>query len=375
MTSGSTLSGWGRQPVPGHERLSEDLERLTSGAVLTRGLGRAYGDSALPPPGVEEVAGSILADRILALDLERGVVRAEAGLSLRELLRILLPRSFWCPVVPGTEFVTLGGMVAADVHGKNHHVDGTFGSHVLALKMHLADGRVVECSRELEPELFRATLGGMGLTGHVLEVEFKLRRIPSPWIVQQGRRVAGIDAFIAALLEEAPRWPLTMGWIDCLKRGRSMGRGILLCGRWAAPEEARPGLPRPLARRSVPFVMPDFVQSRPAVRIFNSVLYRVVRTSRRVITPEEFFFPLDSLRSWNRLYGRRGFTHSSACCPSASVREREALPRSAHRTGRRLVPVRDQRLRRRRRGHALVSDAGRLDRGRPAGPQRHARAH
>src|SRR4051794_12316294 len=165
-----TLAGWGGQPVPGRERLSEDLAAITAGAVLTRGLGRAYGDAALPPPGVGEVAGSRLADRILAFDAERAIVRAEAGLSLRELHRVLVPRGFFTPVSPGTADVTLGGMVAADVHGKNHHVAGSFGRHVAELLLRTGTGALVRCSREREPELFRATLGGMGLSGHVLEV-------------------------------------------------------------------------------------------------------------------------------------------------------------------------------------------------------------
>ena len=187
VSAESTLAGWGRLPVPGREVVGEDLGRLTEGAVLTRGLGRSYGDSALPPPGHREVAGSRLADRILAFDAETGLLRAEAGLSLEDVIATFLPRGFWPPVVPGTKFVTLGGMVAADVHGKNHHVGGTFGQHVTALTMRLADGRIVECSRDLHPDLFRATLGGMGLTGHILEVECRLSRAPSPWIWQESR--------------------------------------------------------------------------------------------------------------------------------------------------------------------------------------------
>ncbi len=310
-----TLSGWGRQPVPGHAVLSEDLERITDGAVLTRGLGRAYGDSALPPRGVTEVAGSVLADRILAFDRGSGVLRAEAGLSLYDLLRVLAPRGFWSPVVPGTQFVTLGGMVAADVHGKNHHVEGTIGRHVRALRIRLADGRIVACSRESEPDLFRATLGGMGLTGHVLEVELALERIPSPWILTETRRVGSIDEYLRALTEEAARWPYTVGWIDCLKRGPAMGRGLLQCGRWAMADEAPRGLPKPKRRLAVPFDMPSWVLSGPAARAFNAVLYRVVRTGRRVVSPEEFFFPLDSIRDWNKLYGRRGMTQFQCVLP------------------------------------------------------------
>src|SRR5207244_5709254 len=143
-------------------------------------LGRSYGDSSLPPPGGHWLATTRLADRLLAFDPHSGLLRAEAGLSLYELNRLFLPRGWFTPVSPGTQFVTLGGMVAADVHGKNHHVSGCFGAHVRALTMRVADGRVLECSEEQSSDLFRATLGGMGLTGHVLEVELRLKKVPSP---------------------------------------------------------------------------------------------------------------------------------------------------------------------------------------------------
>src|SRR5213078_961608 len=133
-------------------------------AVLTRGLARSYGDSSLPPPSHPIVVATPLADRILTFDAERGILRAEAGFSLQSLYRLFLPRGWFTPVSPGTQFVTLGGMVASDVHGKNHHRDGCFGAHVLALKLRVADGRVITCSPEVERDLFRATIGGMGLT-------------------------------------------------------------------------------------------------------------------------------------------------------------------------------------------------------------------
>ena len=181
----SDLAGWGQSPVvQGYELRSEDLERITKVAVLSRGLGRSYGDSSLPPPGRHLVAATPLADRLLAFDADTGIVRAEAGVSLRELNRVFLPRGWFTAVTPGTHYVTLGGMVAADVHGKSHHRDGCFGEHVRCLRLRVADGRMLWCSDQEEPELFRATLGGMGLTGHILEVEFTMRGIPSPWIWQ-----------------------------------------------------------------------------------------------------------------------------------------------------------------------------------------------
>ena len=194
-----TLAGWGRLPAPGTERPSEDLARVTRGAALTRGLGRSYGDSSLPARPDDAVASSRFADRILAFDPATGVIRAEAGFSLVELNRLFMPRGWFSPVTPGTKFVTLGGMVASDVHGKNHHVEGCFGAHVRALRMRLADDSVVECGPDREPELFDATVGGMGLTGHILEVEFTLQRIPTSFIHMESERVPTIDEFLAAL--------------------------------------------------------------------------------------------------------------------------------------------------------------------------------
>ena len=297
------LSGWGRLPKPGKEVFSEDLRALSSGAVLSRGLGRSYGDSALPPPSRLDVATTTLADRILAFDESTGVLRAEAGLSLHELNRIFLPRRWFPPVTPGTQFVTLGGMVAADVHGKNHHVEGTFGAHVISLVLRVADGRVVACSPANEPELFWATVGGMGLTGHILEVEFGMRSIPSPWIYEQRFRCRDVDALVAALEDSAADWPFTVGWLDCL----GSGRGILNRGRWAERDDAPPQPPSPPGRVSVPFELPNWVLNRWSMRAFNALTYRTRGNAKGVISPEEFFYPLDKVLHWNRIYGRRGF--------------------------------------------------------------------
>jgi FAD/FMN-containing dehydrogenase len=316
------LSGWGRVFRPGREVRSEDLEALTEGAVLTRGLGRSYGDSSLPPPSRPVVAASTLADRILAFDAAAALLRAEAGLSLAALNRTLLPRGFYAPVAPGTQQITLGGMVAADVHGKNHHRDGCFGAHVTALRLRTADGRLVECGPHAENELFRATVGGMGLTGHILEVEFRLQRVPSPWMMVESVRVGDIDRFIDALKESVPHWPYTMGWIDCLSRGPSMGRGVLHRGRWATPEEAPPSLPRPLRRPALPFVLPGFVLNGFTVRVFNALYYGVPRGRGRprVTHPEAFLYPLDAIGHWNRLYGPRGFTQYQCVLPEEAGR-------------------------------------------------------
>jgi FAD/FMN-containing dehydrogenase len=319
----ATLTSWGGFVARGSERLSENLERITVGATLSRGLGRSYGDSSLPASETAEIAGTVLADRILSFDESTGIIRVEAGLSLRELNRLLLPRGWFTPVSPGTMFVTIGGMAAADVHGKNHHRDGCFSKHVRRLKMRVGDGRIVECSREHERDLFRATIGGMGLTGHILEVEFQMMRVPSPWILCETERVSNIDAFISGLKEAAQTWPMTVGWIDCLSTGPGMGRGILMCGRWAEADEAPAHFPKPIRRFSVPLLLPEFALSRSAVRAFNEVYYRshVPKQRRRLVHPEKWFYPLDAILHWNRIYGRRGFTQYQCLLPERGGRE------------------------------------------------------
>jgi FAD/FMN-containing dehydrogenase len=314
----SAISGWGHAPVIDADELrSEDLVRATQGAPLSRGLGRSYGDSSLPAPGDGAVVNTVLADRLLAFDPASGLLRAEAGFSLEQLYRLFLPRGWFTPVSPGTQFVTLGGAVAADVHGKNHHRDGCIGRHVTRLRMRVADGRILECSPTEHHDLYRATIGGMGLTGHILEVELRLARVPSPWIWSESERVGDIDAFVAALKAAAPIWPQTVGWIDCLARGRSMGRGILIKGRWATPDEAPAAPPVPARRVRVPIDLPSGVLNPLTARAFNAIFYRLPQ-AHGILHPERYFYPLDRLRDWYRLYGKKGMTQYQCVLPESA---------------------------------------------------------
>jgi FAD/FMN-containing dehydrogenase len=313
------LAGWGRHPVvEGYEVLAEDLEKIAGDVVLSRGLGRSYGDSSLPPPGGHRVAGSVLADRILAFDEASGLVRVEAGFPLWRLNRLFLTRGWFTPVTPGTHFVTIGGMVAADVHGKNHHSNGCFGAHVTELKMRLADGTLIECSPEHEAELFRATIGGMGLTGHILEVAFRMKAIPSPWIWQESERTDTFEATIERLQESGKTWPYTVCWADFLNRGRGAGRGVLQRGRWAEPSEAPAQPPRFHAPFTLPPIVPSWFLQAWMVRLFNWANYtwHGAAIKRGIIHPETFFYPLDVVLEWNRMYGRRGFTQYQCVLPT-----------------------------------------------------------
>ncbi|MEL7062004.1 MAG: FAD-binding oxidoreductase [Acidobacteriota bacterium] len=318
------LEGWGRFPVVAAvERRSEDLGRATAGAHLARGLGRSYGDASLPPAG-GVVASTVAADRVLGFDPSVGVLHAEAGLTLGDLERLFWPRGWTSPVLPGTSFVTLGGMVAADVHGKEHHVRGTFGAHVEALRLRLPDGDVIWADRSQETEAFRATLGGMGLTGHILEVRLRLQAIPSAWIEQETERFGDLAALLDGLAAAAGTWPYTMAWIDCLHGGRAMGRGILYRGRWvdpaASPEVAALVAAPPRRKRSVtlPIEAPPGVLNRWVVAAFNEAYFRRHGPGERrsLAHPEDFLHPLDAVLRWNRGYGRRGFTQYQCVVPT-----------------------------------------------------------
>jgi decaprenylphospho-beta-D-ribofuranose 2-oxidase len=294
--------------------------------VLTRGLGRSYGDASLPPRGRGPVARTVKADRVLAFDEGTGDIRVQAGLSVGRLIDLFLPRGFFLPVTPGTRDVTIGGMVAADVHGKNHHVAGTFGAHVRALRMRLAGGGIEDVTEDASPELFRATLGGMGLTGHILDVTFRMERVLSRHIAEETRTYPDLESLVDGLVEAGRSWPFTVAWSDLLAPRSMLGRGVLGCGRWATPEEAARdrslGLPLP----AVPFPMPGGLLNDTTIGLFNALRYdtshRISDARREANLPlhvrsaESFFYPLDAVGDWNLLYGRRGFTQYQCVLPA-----------------------------------------------------------
>jgi FAD/FMN-containing dehydrogenase len=208
-------------------------------------------------------------------------------------------------------------MVAADVHGKNHHREGCFGEHVVSITLRVADGRIISCSPAREAELFRATIGGMGLTGHILSVAVRLARVSSPWILQETTAVSGIEAFVTELRAASATWPMTAGWIDCVARGRSLGRGILFRGRWAEPHEAPSTFPSLHSLIDVPITAPPGLLRPATVRAFNAAYYwkQSRAAGRSTVHPQSFFYPLDVVGSWNRLYGPRGFVQYQCVLP------------------------------------------------------------
>ncbi|WP_295993871.1 FAD-binding oxidoreductase, partial [Rugamonas sp.] len=284
--------------------------RLAGAPLIARGLGRSYGDSALAPL----VLGSAARHLLLDFDPASGVLRCEAGATLADILAVLLPRGWFLPVTPGTKFVTVGGAIASDVHGKNHHVDGCFSAHVLSLELMLADGSVLHCSRDAHPELFRATCGGMGLTGIILGASVRLRAVRSAYIDQTTLR-AGSLAEALELFEQHHGASYSVAWIDCLAAGAKLGRSLLMLGEHA--DEG--GLaPLPTRSRTLPVDLPPQLLNRHAIAAFNTLYFHQPRAARRRVHYEPYFYPLDGLLHWNRLYGKAGFVQYQFVIPRAA---------------------------------------------------------
>jgi decaprenylphospho-beta-D-ribofuranose 2-oxidase len=315
-----TLWGWGRYPrvesqVARPERRKEVAAALADrqgDPVLAFGLGRCYGDAALLRNG--RVVLTRRLDRMLDFDPESGWLRCEAGVSLEEILHTFVPRGFFPPVVPGTQFVTVGGAIACDIHGKNHHVDGSFCDHIRRVELLVADGRVVTCGPDEEPELFWATVGGMGLTGLILSCEVQLARIDNPYIEMESIRVENLDQFFEVSAESGA-FTHTVSWIDCVTTGKATGRGIFMRGRHApAGVEGKPSLLQRVGARApalldFPIDAPDWLLNQASIKAFNEVYFRQHPKGKveSVVHYEPFFFPLDNVRNWNRMYGPRGF--------------------------------------------------------------------
>lgn len=318
------LSGWGRFPVR-ETRLAAPRDEaglraaLAAGPVLARGNGRAYGDSALG-------AGLTLAmrhlDRMIAFDAAAGRLVAEAGVLLSDIIAAFLPRGWFPAVTPGTKLVTLGGMIAADVHGKNHHRDGSMAATVDWVEVMGADGTITRTAPG-EP-LFEWTLGGMGLTGVILRAAIRLRPVETGWIRQRVLAAPGLDAALAALAEADAASTYSVAWIDCVSAGRHMGRSLVMLGEHATRAEIGARPPVPPARRApgVPFDAPGWLLNRASVRGFNAAYYHrgAWRAGEGLVDWDAFFYPLDAVAGWNRIYGRRGLVQFQCALPPDAAR-------------------------------------------------------
>lgn len=305
-----SLSNWNNFPIIDAEvkvpHFSCEIESLLNSAspTIARGNGRCYGDASL---GVN-VLSTLSLNHALAFDQTNGIFSCQSGMLLSDILEVIVPKGWYLPVTPGTKFITVGGAVASDVHGKNHHKEGSFADHVLSIKLVKPDGMVVECSRELNPTLFWFTAGGMGLTGVIQEVTFKLKKIESPFIRQRQVKAGSLDEIIT-LFDEYKNYTYSVAWIDCLKRGKSFGRSILMVGEHATKAEAEGKRFKVGRSITVPFYFPSFTLNPITIKTFNEFFYskNYKKIIDNVISSDKFFYPLDSILDWNKIYGKNGF--------------------------------------------------------------------
>lgn len=262
-------------------------------------------------------------NRLLEFDVINGTLRAEAGTTLAEILPVIVPKGWFLPVTPGTKFVSLGGCVAADVHGKNHHHEGSFGDHVVALELILSDGSRVTCSPSERVELFCATIGGMGLTGIIGEVTFKLIPIQSAFMKVRHLAADNFEQLFSRMQDPDNDDRYTVAWIDSMASGAQLGRGIVMCGHHAEMEELSGNLYRsikPERRRSIPFDFPSFALNSLSISAFNSRYYQREGGRRYPFLSgyDSYFYPLDAIDNWNRMYGKRGFVQYQCVIPDAA---------------------------------------------------------
>jgi len=312
------ISGWGCYPiiestiVRPNSSSSVSQQLLVPGSLIPRGLGRSYGDSTL----ASQVLSTTNLDHFVAFDETRGVLTCEAGVSLAVILASFVPKGWFLPVTPGTKFVTVGGAIASDVHGKNHHIDGSFSDHVHSFVLVVADGSSIECSRTAYPELFHATCGGMGLTGVIVQATFSLKRILSALINETVIKADNLQE-IFVLFEAHRKSTYSVAWIDCLASGDALGRSLLMLGE----HSQEGGLVAAKNKKiTIPFNMPNVLLNKYSISAFNALYYNKQREkiSERHVHYDSYFYPLDGLNHWNRLYGRNGFTQYQFVLPKSA---------------------------------------------------------
>ncbi len=307
-------TGWGLYPNVEAEFASAHYQKdlvafvQQSKSLLAQGNCRSYGDACLG----SRIVSALPLNHLLAFDPDTGILHTEAGITLGEIIQFIIPHGWFLPVTPGTKFPTIGGCIAADVHGKNHHIDGSIGNFVEALDMVLADGSCLRCSRQEHNELFQATLGGMGLTGLIYAVTLRLKRVNSSFIEMCSHKTHNFIEACRLFEETKDEYVYSVAWIDCLAKGNNLGRGIVMLGNHAPATQVRQSNIKKIhssKQNSVPFFFPKFVLNRFSMKVFNTFYYhRQLRRQVHSITHyDPFFYPLDTLSHWNRIYGRNGF--------------------------------------------------------------------
>jgi len=321
------IANWGNYPViESDEKTFSFPDQLTDtllqvDGVIARGNGRCYGDASL----AKHTISTLKYDKILSFDTTNGIFECQSGITLDKVLEVIVPQGWFLPVTPGTKFITVGGAVASDVHGKNHHVDGAFSAHVMEMDVVLSSGEAITCSANKNSDLFWATCGGMGLTGVITRVKFDLKKIETSFIKQKQVKAKNLEEVIR-LFDEYKHYTYSVAWIDCLKKGSSFGRSILILGEHAKVEdlnEKRKQDPLQLPKKkqiTFPFNLPAFVLNKFTVKAFNFLYYskNTRREINNVVSYEPFFYPLDAILHWNRGYGKPGFVQYQFVLPLES---------------------------------------------------------
>ena len=322
------VMGWGRYPKTTAELIqpadSQALQKFVSSqkksaSCIGRGSGRSYGDSALS----EQLVSSRFLDNFLELDEQQQTLRCGSGVTLGDILKVCIPRSLFLPVLPGTKAVSVGGAIAADVHGKNHHLDGSFCAHVKQISIVLASGELMSCSEQENVELFRATCGGMGLTGVIVEACLSLASIPSSYINQKSVVARNLKECFEHIEENADS-KYSVAWLDCLATGKNLGRSVLYLGDHAAAKNRKTDtMYRERSGLGVPFATPSFLLNKTTMSVFNSSYFALQKRkkSSATLSCDDYFFPLDGIANWNRLYGSNGFLQYQFVMPSESAFE------------------------------------------------------
>jgi FAD/FMN-containing dehydrogenase len=335
------IASWGRYPKIAHrhiykpawnDQVPEILRHAAPGSLLPYGMGRSYGDSCLNAG--RELIDCRRLNRILGFDPSSGMLRCETGVSLSDIIDVFLPKGWFLPVTPGTRFVTVGGAIANDVHGKNHHCAGTFGTHVRQIGLHRSNDGLVTCSSQEYPDMLRATIGGLGLTGVIAWADIQLKRVAGPWIDAELVPFRSLSSFIDLSRESNDRFEYTVAWLDCFA-GKNL-RGIFFRGNHSAVQNdnrrtsvhSRHGL-------KLPFTLPEWLLNRHTVRAFNTAYYKIhaAKTGPALVSYNSFFYPLDSIRHWNLLYGRQGFLQYQCVVPETNLAAFEELLDCVARSG------------------------------------------
>lgn len=318
------VTNWGNFPIVEKEmRTADSLKAiqdfvLTHNEIAVRGNGRCYGDASLG----EHIFSTKRLNKFISFDRLNGIIECESGVLLSEILEVIVHQGYFLYVTPGTKFVSVGGAIASDVHGKNHHLEGCFSEYVLEFDLMNERGDILKCSRTENEDLFWATIGGMGLTGIILSAKIQLKNIETAYIRQESIKAQNLDE-IFQLFEESEDWTYNVAWIDCLQKGKNIGRSILMRGEHALKAE----LPKKqqdnaliLKKKlmpTVPFYFPSFVLNNLSVKAFNFLYFNKQQKKQvnNFVDYETFFYPLDAINDWNKIYGKKGFIQYQMVIP------------------------------------------------------------